>query len=349
MKKRKEIKENYDIVIVGTGIAGSLLAYELEKKKMDYLIITDKLEPLRNISTLSFGHCRLVSPENLDSIVRINVSKLGEDEEKMRFVYSQTDLVPKLFKELGIPFEYRSFGIIPKTEDKRGGAEMMGRIQEKIPEISTSTELVDFKKNGGQFDVKLAISPTFVNTKARYLVLAAGGYNGKFFDSEKRDNLFGMVERNGGRIINRECVFVHPFGYNNGEGVLIGDQAKKGRFVDEKGNLVFDEETRKMIENDSYHENFDRIIEQIYERQNAGSKVYFYNGSKILITPYVHYRSGGIKTVKTGEAEGCPGLFAIGECQANGSKRPGRLPGYPFTSSVVYSRVLAEYFGNNLK
>ncbi len=64
----------------------------------------------------------------------------------------------------------------------------------------------------------------------------------------------------------------------------------------------------------------------------------------IPITPYVHYTAGGIKTDRLGRVEGCEDLFAVGECQANGFKNNGRLPGYPFTSAVVYSKILAEYF-----
>lgn len=131
--------------------------------------------------------------------------------------------------------------------------------------------------------------------------------------------------------------------------MLTGKESTKGEFIDEDGNPVFDKKTSKMVRNDDYHEIFHCLIEQINEHRQKGVKVYFVSdGKRKEIVPTAHYTSGGIKTDSLGRVDGCKNLFAIGECQANGSMNNGRLPGFPFTSAIVYGRVLGNYFRETL-
>ncbi len=119
-----------DILIVGTGIAGSLAAYELQKIGIDYTLITEQANPLRNVSSLSFGHFRIARIGELEQFVKRCVFELGEDEEKMMLVYSNSHLTSRLLGELGMPFEKRSFGVIPTTKG-RGGACLLAKQSEK--------------------------------------------------------------------------------------------------------------------------------------------------------------------------------------------------------------------------
>jgi L-aspartate oxidase len=283
----------------------------------------------------------------LDEIVRKSVSQLGENLKKMEFVYSQTHFVPELLNELGIKFEERSFGIIPIIQ--RGGATILRYIQQNMSQIFTETELVDFYATVSGFDIFLRKRDKITKIKSKYLVLATGGYAGTFDNTDnvryKNYNVFNLVRKNRGIIINEDCVFLHPFGYSGGTRILIGRESKIGEFVDETGNYVFNEKTRQMIKNDNYHEIFDQLLEQTNKCREDGHIVYFVNSRrKEEIAPCIHYTSGGIKTDYFGRVDGIPNLFAIGECQANGSRNNGRFPGYPFTSSIVYGNVLGEYF-----
>jgi len=79
------------------------------------------------------------------------------------------------------------------------------------------------------------------------------------------------------------------------------------------------------------------------ECRSIGNTIFFKNGERSMeIVPSVHYTSGGIETDYLGKVKGCEGVYAIGECQANGCRNGGRLPGYPFTSSIVYGKVLGK-------
>ena len=70
-------------MIVGSGIAGTTLAYELEKRNIDYMICTDQTNPLNTTTSLAFGHCRVPDPSKLDDIIKLSVEQLGESKEKM--------------------------------------------------------------------------------------------------------------------------------------------------------------------------------------------------------------------------------------------------------------------------
>lgn len=335
--------EKPDILIVGTGIAGSLTAYELQKRRINYEIITEEKNPCKNVSSLSFGHFRVAQRDELEQLVERCVCELGENEQRMRLVYSNSHLAPELLRELGIPFQKRSFGVIP-TKNKRGGAQILSRVQEHI-NISNETELVDFERKTDSFGITLKKEGVLTKRESSYIVLATGGYSGIITPKNKCMRIFDLVKANGGRIINLDCVFSHPFGFNGGKNLLTGEAASKGFFIDEHGRAVFDKKTEELLKQDNYHEIFPEITEQIRKKEEQGHDIYFKReDASVRITPYVHYTAGGIETDLSGEVEGCKGLFAIGECQANGSKNNGRLPGYPFTSAVVYSKILAEYF-----
>ncbi len=286
--------------------------------------------------------------KDADETIEKSVSTFGEDRERMKFVYTRADLVLELFGELGVDFERRSFGIIPSGR-KRGGLAVLEKLHGRIPRIETGMELVDFNHNAGGFEIFLEKDKMRVLLNAKRLVLATGGYGGSFGHTDnvsyKSYRVFDIVRRNGGGIINLGSLFIHPFGYHGGKKILIGNETKKGEFVDSRGNLVFDEETRRLVKCDNYHEVFNKLIEQADACRKRGSKVYFVDsGRKLEIVPSVHYTAGGIKTDYAGKVGGCENLFAVGECSADGPINGGRLPGYPFTSAIVYGKTLGDMF-----
>lgn len=344
---QEDIK-NLDIVIVGAGIAGSVLAYELEKIGVKYEVFTDQKIPLRSTSSLSYGHFRIAKSNNIEDIIKTSVNGMGQDEQKMRFVYNNSHLVQNLLDELEVIYENRSFGVIPSGKI-RGGLELIKLLHGKINNINSGFELIDFETQENKILSQFISDGKLFKYRSKYLVLATGGYGGSFEHTNNirynNYNVFDIVEKNGGTVINTDCLFRHPFGYNKGTLVLIGKDVSKGDFIDENENFVFDEEIRTLLKNDAYHSHFHDLLNIIEEKVQKGNKVYFVNeNDKIEITPTVHYTSGGIKTNHLGSVEGIANVFAIGECQANGNKNHGRLPGYPFTSAVVYGKKLSKIF-----
>lgn len=338
--------EKVDTLIVGTGIAGSALAFELEKRGADYLICTEQNSPKANTSSLSFGHCRAPKPWELEETVKRSVSQLGENRQRMKFVYTRANLVQSLFEELGIEFEQRAFGVIPRGKE-RGGLTILKRLQRHIPAIQTETKLASLSRKQGLSHAMLGKHGTVFKIKAKHVVLATGGFASHFpySDAFRNQNtgLFEMVQGIGGHIMNSHCLFLHPFAFNKGRQILIGKDVSQGSFVDNEGHFVFSKHARQILETDSYHENFSQLLFQSAACRQRGSQVYFALGNRVIrIVPTAHYTAGGIKTDFLGRVLGCKNLFAVGECTADGSRNGGRLPGYAFTAAIVYGKELGK-------
>ncbi len=336
------------MLVVGTGIAGSILAYEAQKNKIDYLLINSQNNPLSNTSSLSNAHCRVIKDDELEKTIETSVEKFGERESVARFVYSQSYLVLKLFEELKINFERRAFGVIP-TYNIKGGYVLLKALQKNLLNISNGTTLIDFKKSNSSFKVLLQKDGFFIEIESNRVVLATGGYGGSFENSDcfryKNYNVFDMVSSNGGMIENLDSIFVHPFGYSKGKKILIGNEVKRGEFITQSGSPAFSAGFSTILRNNNYHERMDDLVEEIYNLKKSGQKLFFRDSQRLIeITPTVHYTGGGIKTDEFGRVENINGLSALGECRADGSKRGGRLPRYAFTAPIVQAIVLAKSF-----
>jgi aspartate oxidase len=296
---------------------------------------------------LAFGHCRIPEgKKDIDDIVARSVEQLGEDKQKMEFIYSQTARIEALFRELSIPYEKRAFGIIPKSSC-RGGKTIMSNLIERLPNIATDYEMINFQKDKEGYSVAFMTKEGLFQAHAPDLVLATGGYGGAFSTtnnaSYKHYNVFALAKKAGATIANLDCIFLHPFGYDDGKSILLGPEVAKGEFIDDKGEFVFDRKTRALLKSNEYHEQFHLLVRAIDHCRLKGSTAYFIDPDRTLeIQPTVHYTSGGIVTDHAGRVVGCNNLYAIGECQANGSKNQGRFPGYPFTAAIVQAKELAE-------
>lgn len=344
----------YPVVIIGSGIAGSALAYELEKRGVGSLVCTDQKSPLANTSSLSYGHFRVpATSAAINEVIERSVAELGEDPEVMRLVYSNVHYVIDMLEELRINFECRTFGVIP-TYNRRGGKIILERLQAPLTQVATETELVDFTKTSTGFAVSVRRHGKTFSINAQHLVLATGGFAGTFLYNDnvvyKSYCALGLARKNGARLENLDCLFVHPFGYHNGRNILIGSESKQGQFVDSNGEPVFDGEVSNLVKSNKYHEIFPRILEQLKSCRDSGRTPFFIdNKRKLEIVPTVHYTAGGIMTNALGQVPGCDNLYAVGECRADGSKKGGRFPGYAFTAGIVYGKLLAEHLAALLK
>ena len=214
------------------------------------------------------------------------------------------------------------------------------------------TKFIDFCRDYSGFCSIVDSKGCLKSIQSRFLVLATGGLGGTYPHTDNYRycayNIHAFVELHGGRIRDLDCLFEHPFGYRNGRRILIGNESKQGEFYDNSGNFVFDSRLRQLIKDNDYHESFAEVLTSIKGATNKGA-VYFYDGlRKLEIVPTVHYTAGGIVNSIDCSVVGIPGLFAIGECAADGNKNGGRLPGYAFTSAIVYGKYLAEFFSRVL-
>ena len=317
----------------------------MEKRNISYALITSQKNPLKNTSSKSYGHFRIVCKDNLKEIVQHACDFNGEDKETLRFVYENSYKVSPFLDELGVPYEKRSFGVIPSGK-KQGGLVLMKALLDSINPVHSGITLEKLRRTKDGFEAVLSEKGAERSVFTKKIILTTGGLGGRFSRSNNitysKYNIFPLVKELGGEIVNENCLFIHPFGYSKGKDILIGKQSQKGELLDESGDYVFSERVRKMIKDDSYHEHFELVLK---EEQKAleKSKIYFHDGHvRLKIEPTVHYTSGGILTDEIGRVQGIKGLYALGECQANGSRNQGRLPGYALTSIVVQGKAIAR-------
>lgn len=341
------------MLIVGTGISGSVLAYEAENLGLNYLVLTSEKSALANTSALSNAHCRVPDKKNIEECVRLSVEKFGDSEECVRYIYENAELVNELYRNLRLDYEKRSFGVIPNANGVKAGCLVIKKLQERLRNISVESKLVDLFKEGEGYSALLRIGREYHSVKANRVIFATGGFAGMFRSTDcykYRDyNSYGIAVSNGAKLKNLENIFFHPFGYNNGRRILTGKESSKGEFLREDGSLFFNEELRARIKEDNYHERMSEIRRIIEDEKDRGGRVLFRTeGKEFDINPSAHYTAGGIETDKYGMVLGCENMYAIGECRADGSKNGGRLPGYAFTSAIVHGLTLARRFAGKI-
>jgi len=170
----------------------------------------------------------------------------------------------------------------------------------------------------------------------------------RFLTAFKNENksIFELAKGLGCLVVNQHCLFLHPFAFNKGKKILLGSNVSQGCIVDNEGRHVFSRHLRKLLESNSYPEEFSHLLFQSASKRGLGHGIFFsFGGKTIRLVPSVHYTAGGIKTNFRARAIGCKNLFVVGECAADGSRNGGRLPGFPFTAAIVYGKTLGEELG----
>ncbi|PLW79801.1 hypothetical protein C0585_05665 [Candidatus Woesearchaeota archaeon] len=324
----------YKTIIIGSGIAGSTLAYELNKRNGEYLILTDKKNPLCNTTSLSYGHFRVPDKNFKEGCLNVGIRY-----EKINQIESNKEMVVDFLDELDLEYKEKSFGLIVNSKNKnvRGGLVLLSRIQKDL-EIETKNLVHSFKET--QKGITLYTSNGIYDCEN--LVLAIGGMGGSFSRTNNvRYSSYGLHKNYEIYQRNNGSLFYHPFGINQGRDILIGSDVSNGEFINSENKPIFSGKFRNEIKNDDYHENFQDILDVINNLYSYGEKVFFSDSnSKIEIFPTVHYTNGGFDTNLESKIKGFNNIYSIGECEVDGNLRNGRLPGYALTKSVINAKLL---------
>ena len=200
------------------------------------------------------------------------------------------------------------------------------------------------------------------------LVFSTGGFASLFkhndnSESAKGDSMY-ILQKETHKLKGISTIMFHPFAANNGKTVLVGDIVScldSIHYKDQFGNfkiLRMNRETFEAIQNNAYHDNktFSDILNSFkskdiylkFKDENAiKEKLQKYNYSQNLlengmihITPTAHYTSGGFEVDENFKVS--DRIFANGECTFDGDRGIGRIPGHPFTSSIVSGKIIAD-------
>jgi succinate dehydrogenase / fumarate reductase, flavoprotein subunit len=201
---------------------------------------------------------------------------------------------------------------------------------------------------------------------ARAVILATGGYTRIYAPSTVSIGTTGdgqaLAYRSGARLMDMEMVQFHPTVFPKGPGLLITEATlgAGAEIVNQQGaaiqvaktaprsalSLAIAQATQnsdggafldlKPIGKETILSSFPQTHELV--RSVAGLDS---TKDLIPIRAVAHRPMGGIETGANG-ATSITGLFAVGECAANGLNGAGRLAGNTLTESVVFGKKVGE-------
>lgn len=263
------MKQNADIVIIGTGVAGLYCALNLPEEKKLLLITKSAIE--KSDSYLAQGGiCVLKNQEDYNSFFE-DTLKAGHYENDRSAVQRMIQKSPEIIENLislGVEFEKKDGKLLYTKEGAHTcarivyhkditGQEITSKLLSQVKKkknikIMEYTEMVDIICNSNHCSGVIIRSKDGVISRldADYTVLATGGIGGLYQDSTNYAHLTGdslaLAIRHGINIQNINYIQIHPttlFSVKKGRRFLISESvrgegayllnAHRERFVDE--------------------------------------------------------------------------------------------------------------------
>ena len=126
MSEKIQVSDNYDIVIVGTGVAGLFAALSISPKYSILMISKDKIK--NSDSYLAQGGiCTLKEPSDFDSFFEdtLKAGRYENKEDTVRVMIENSPMIMERLIEYGVEFDKSSDGSFEYT---REGAHSTYRI-----------------------------------------------------------------------------------------------------------------------------------------------------------------------------------------------------------------------------
>lgn len=207
---------------------------------------------------------------------------------------------------------------------------------------------------------------------ARAVVLATGGFTRLYLPSTASMGTTGdgpgLAYGAGARLMDMEMVQFHPTVFPKNQALLITEAAlaEGGEIVNSKGERIIETKAQPRhqlclsidaaIRNggpvtlDLRPMGKEKILTRFPQTHELVRAVASLDITKepIPIAPVAHRPMGGIETTMDGETS-IRGLFAVGECAANGLNGAGRLAGNTLTEAVVFGKRVGESAARHAK
>lgn len=353
------------VLIIGSGIAGLSVAYNLKKRNIKNLIITKEKNYMKSNSTIAYANMRLF--ENPSDGIQLYMNECNGNYEMISNIYSNQNFLIETLAELQINVKKTPIGIIPEENIQLGGQLLVNKLFEHVDRILTDTILIDFKINQKYIECLVYNKEKFFHINCNIIVFATGGYASIFEHNDNVDSATGestyIIHKHTKKLKGASTIMFHPFGVSNGKKSLTGDilsYTENIYYKDKEKNfkiLNLDTEVIEAIKQNNYHSNemFEKILSKFYGQDiylklrndfdvNILKKKHISNNimnhNLIHIQPTAHYTSGGILVDKNFKVQ--DRIFANGEIVFDGNKGIGRIPGHAFTSAIVGGRIIAD-------
>lgn len=114
------------VLIVGIGIAGLSVAYNLKKQGMDFLMLTKAEQIYASNSVMAPANIRMF--EDINSGIDLYMKECKGNHEMIKEIYSNQDFLTEMLKELKIKYRKTPIGIIPDEITSATGGSYLIRI-----------------------------------------------------------------------------------------------------------------------------------------------------------------------------------------------------------------------------
>lgn len=367
------MKEKYQYIIIGSGLAGLTCALTLEKSGSVLLISKAKLiDSATNLA--QGGIAAVISPEDSFTSHIQDTLKAGafhNQKKAVKILVREGPSAIQWLQEQGVVFDKNpaleaahSFRRVMRISDF-SGREIEKALLKKIKQNKNIKVLENclvrdlLVENKQCFGVK-----TTKNIYSEKVILATGGL-GQIFAYTTNPKVatgdgLAMAYRAGCRLIDLEFVQFHPTALKDkssplfllseslrGEGAhLVNTKGK--RFISELAprdilaRAIVKEQGKGEVYLDIRHRG-EKFIKKRFPNiyQELKKRGFDLTQERIPITPAAHYSCGGIKVDSYGRTE-IKNLFAFGEVACTGVHGANRLASNSLLEAVVFPRRLAQ-------
>lgn len=247
------MKENYDVIIVGTGVAGLFAALHLPKDKKVLVICKDKPD-ISDSYLAQGGICRMQGEGDYESFFS-DTMRAGHNENNpasVECMIRQSEEVTDELISLGVDFAKNKDGSLAATREgghskKRilfhedcTGREITSRLLERVKElknveIAEDTVMLDIIEDGECYGIVALDKSSGKITKiySDYTVLACGGIGGIFENSTNFKILTGdgvaIALKHGVAVDSINYIQIHPttlYSKKGGRSFLISESVR---------------------------------------------------------------------------------------------------------------------------
>lgn len=269
MKTNDKLSNSFDVIIVGTGVAGLFAALSISPKLKILMICKDKIK--NSDSYLAQGGiCTLKEPSDFDSFLEdtLRAGRYENKEESVRVMIENSPMIMERLIEYGVEFDLKNDGSFEYTREGAHstyrilhhkdvtGKEITNKLLNNVRErenitLCEFTNMMDLIIEDNTCKGVVMLKDGAVNVVyAREVILATGGIGGLFAHSTNFRHItgdsFALALRHGIKLENINYIQIHPTSLYEkdanrkflisesvrGEGgILLNKEGK--RFVDE--------------------------------------------------------------------------------------------------------------------
>lgn len=286
-KKMINIENQYDVIIVGTGVAGLFAALSISPK---YKILMISKDSIKNSDSYlaQGGICTLKEPQDFDSFMEdtLRAGRYENNEETVRVMIENSPMIMKRLIEYGVLFDLNQDGSFEYTREGAHstyrilhhkdvtGKEITNKLLNNVRErdnitLCEYTKMLDLViKDNACHGIVMERDNKSSVVYAKEVILATGGIGGLFAHSTNFRHItgdsFALALRHNIELENINYIQIHPttlYEENvnrkflisesvRGEGAILLNKANE-RFVDELlPRDVVTEAIRKQMEED---------------------------------------------------------------------------------------------------